>query len=90
MSDKHRGLGRAVTLGGVYQMLPKYAAGAGIEIDGSGLHELRATAATNALEHHADIAKVQEWLGHASISTTRVYERRRLGAEHSPTFKVGY
>ena len=24
---------------------------------------LRATAATNALEHEADIAKVQEWLG---------------------------
>ena len=26
---------------------------------------LRATAATNALDHQADIAKVQEWLGHA-------------------------
>ena len=24
----------------------------------------RATAATNALDHQADIAKVQEWLGH--------------------------
>jgi hypothetical protein len=26
-----------------------------------------ATAATNALDHEADIAKVQEWLGHANI-----------------------
>lgn len=33
---------------------------------------LRATAATNALDHSADIAKVQEWLGHANISTTRI------------------
>jgi site-specific recombinase XerC len=30
---------------------------------------MRATAATNALAHNADIAKVQEWLGHADIST---------------------
>jgi hypothetical protein len=27
-----------------------------------GAHALRATAATNALDHQADIAKVQEWL----------------------------
>jgi integrase/recombinase XerD len=32
------------------------------------MHALRATAATNALAHGADIAKVQEWLGHADIS----------------------
>ena len=34
------------------------------------------------------IAKVQEWLGRANISTTRVYDRRHLRAEDSPTFKV--
>jgi integrase/recombinase XerD len=39
-----------------------------------GAHALRATAATNALDHQADIAKVQEWLGHANISTTRIYD----------------
>jgi integrase/recombinase XerD len=27
---------------------------------------------TNALYHQADIAKVQEWLGHANIATTRI------------------
>ena len=32
----------------------------------------RATAATNALDHQANIAKVQEWLGHANIATTRI------------------
>jgi site-specific recombinase XerD len=40
-----------------------------------GAHALRATAATNTLDHHADIAKVQEWLGHANIATTRIYDR---------------
>jgi integrase/recombinase XerD len=55
-----------------------------------GAHALRATAATNALDHQADIAKVQEWLGHANIATTRIYDHRRTRPEDSPTFKVAY
>lgn len=51
---------------------------------------LHAGTATNALEHHADIAKVQEWLGHANIATTRIYDRRPVRTEDSPTFKVDY
>jgi hypothetical protein len=35
---------------------------------------------TNALDNGADIAKVQEWLGHAVISTTRMYDRRKSRA----------
>jgi integrase len=58
--------------------------------DGFGVHSLRATAATNALDHEADIAKVQEWLGHANIATTRLYDRRKTRHEDSPTFKVEY
>jgi integrase/recombinase XerD len=53
-------------------------------------HALRATAATNALLHGADIAKVQEWLGHANIQTTRIYDRRTSKPEDSPTFRVRY
>jgi integrase/recombinase XerD len=48
------------------------------------------TAATNALDHDADIAKVQEWLGRANIATTRIYDRRKMKPEDSPTFKVSY
>ena len=55
-----------------------------------GPHALRATAATNALEHGADIAKVQERLGHSNISTTRLYDKRKTRPEDSPTFKVEY
>jgi len=57
---------------------------------GISVHSLRATAATNALDHEADIAKVQEWLGHANISTTRLYDRRKSRPEDSPTFRVRY
>ncbi len=80
----------AITGDGIYKLVKKYAANAGIAFDGLCLHSLRATAATNALEHQADIAYVQKWLGHANISTTRLYDRRRSRPEDSPTFKVNY
>ncbi|MCB1602972.1 MAG: site-specific integrase, partial [Xanthomonadales bacterium] len=64
--------------------------GLNIEINGLCVHSMRATAATNALSHEADIAKVQEWLGHANVSTTRLYDRRKSRPEDSPTFRVRY
>jgi site-specific recombinase XerD len=78
---------RAITADGVYKLVRAYSAALGFEI---GAHALRATAATNALDHQADIAKVQEWLGHANIATTRIYDHRRTRPEDSPTFKVAY
>lgn len=85
-----RQTGAGMTANGIYAMVGSYAKTAGIEVAGLGVHGLRATAATNALEHEADIAKVQAWLGHANISTTRIYDRRQLRPEDSPTFKVKY
>jgi integrase/recombinase XerD len=52
-----------------------------------GARALRATAATNALDHQADIAKVQEWLGHANIATTRIYDHRSTRPKDSPDFQ---
>lgn len=81
----------ALTPGGVYiAVVVRYMKQVGIKGENMGPHALRATAATSALEHNADIAKVQEWLGHANISTTRVYDRRGSKPEDSPTFKVHY
>ena len=77
----------AITGDGIYRLVRAYSAELGFEI---GAHALRATAATNALDHQADIVKVQEWLGHANISTTRIYDHRRTRPEDSPTFKVAY
>jgi integrase/recombinase XerD len=51
---------------------------------------MRATAAMNALSNEADIAKVQEWLGHANISNTRRYDRRKTQPEDGPTFHAKY
>lgn len=63
----------------------RYALALGLTI---GAHALRATATTNVLDHDADIAKVQEWLGHANIRTTRVYNHRKTKPQDSPAFKV--
>jgi integrase/recombinase XerD len=81
----------ALTPGNVYeQVVLKYLKKLGIFGENMGPHVMRATAATNALDNGADIAKVQEWLGHANIATTRIYDHRKTRPEDSPTFKVVY
>lgn len=80
-------LNRALSPDGIYKIVCGYSAELGLP---SGVHVTRATAATNALEHEADIAKVQEWLGHADISTTRMYDKRKSRPEDSPTYRVSY
>ena len=80
----------ALTVDGVYAIVTGYGQQVGIAAERFAPHALRATAATNALDHQADIAKVQAWLGHASIASTRVYDRRTTRPEDSPTFKVSY
>jgi site-specific recombinase XerD len=89
-SNNTRASGASITPDGVYKMLAGYGATVKIDVAGFGPHALRATAATNALEHGADIAKVQEWLGHANIATTRIYDQRKMRLGDSPTFKVSY
>ena len=85
------GLDKPLSPDSIYQSIViPYAQELGISMELLGPHALRATAATNALEHDCDIAKVQEWLEHANISTTRLYDRRQKRPEDSPTFKVQY
>jgi site-specific recombinase XerD len=73
-------------------IIQKYGRETGInaEVIGLCVHSMRATAATNALSNEADIAKVQEWLGHANVSATRSYDRRKSKPEDIPTFHVKY
>jgi len=88
VSNNTKGGGaKAITPDGIYKLVRAYSSELGFTI---GAHSLRATAATNALDHQADIAKVQEWLGHANIATTRIYDHRKTRPEDSPTFKVNY
>ena len=79
-------LDKAITPDGIYKLVRAYPAALGFEI---GAHALRATAATNALDHQADIAKVQEWLGHANIATTRIYDHRHTRPEEQADVQGG-
>jgi integrase/recombinase XerD len=86
-------LDRPLNPNSIYRnIVQKYGLETGLssQVNGLCVHSLRATAATNALSHEADIAKVQEWLGHANVSTTRLYDRRKTRPEDSPTFRVRY
>jgi integrase len=73
-------------------IVQKYGRETGVNAEMNCLcvHSMRATAATTAFSNEADIAKVQEWLGHANVSTTGLYDRRKTRPEDSPTFHVKY
>jgi len=84
-------LAKAISGTAIYLNVVKhYAQAADIPLEAVRPHGLRATAATNALEHGADIARVREWLGHANISTTLLYDKRKTRPEDSPSFIVKY
>lgn len=81
----------ALTVDGVYEnVVCFYLRQIGITQELYAPHALRATAATNSLDHNADIAKVQEMLGHANLQTTKIYDRRKSKPEDSPVFKISY
>jgi integrase/recombinase XerD len=86
-NNRTKTLQRALTPDAVYKLVQKYSEELGFK---TRAHALRATAATNALDNEADIAKVKDWLGHANIATTQLYDHRNTRPEDSPTFRVKY
>ena len=64
----------------IWEVVKRNARKAGLNPDrvgrrGIGVHSLRKTAITNALENGAPIQKVQQLAGHADIRTTQLYFR---------------
>lgn len=62
----------------ILMIVKKYALRAGIDVErmgsrGIGVHSLRKTAITNALQNGAPIEKVQQLAGHCDIRTTQLY-----------------
>lgn len=77
-------LGRRFTRMGYWKLLEGYRVSAGIERPISP-HTLRHSCATHLLEGGCDLRVVQEFLGHRSIETTRIYthlDRNYLRAEY--------
>jgi len=66
----------------VWALVKKYGRQVGIDVDridsrGVGVHSLRKTTITNALNNGAPMHQVQELAGHADIRTTQGYYMRK-------------
>ena len=51
-------------------------------------HSLRATVATLLLDAGEDIRKVQDLLGHKHVTTTQIYDKRRIATSQSSSHNV--
>lgn len=74
----HRG--QRLTRQGFWLILKSYSNAA--QMDGITPHTLRHSFATHMLNGGTDLRKVQEWLGHASISTTQIYTQLNTDRLH--------
>jgi integrase len=72
------------------RILRKYARLALGVKTGYSAHSMRTTFATTALENNANIEEVQYAMGHADVSTTRLYDRRRHNPEKAAAFFANY
>ncbi|MFK7790316.1 MAG: tyrosine-type recombinase/integrase [Phycisphaeraceae bacterium] len=83
-------LEKHLTGDGLYKIVKSYAAAAGINPDAVHPHAFRTTAATNAIENDAPLNRVQGFLGHANISTTRLYDHSKERPQDSAVHHVRY
>lgn len=67
--------GERISRQAVFEMVREHAERAGVRGGAVSPHVLRHSTATHMLEGGADLRIVQEFLGHASVSTTQVYTR---------------
>jgi len=90
LSNNGKNTNNNISPSGVYDLVKHYGAQIGIDVTNFSPHSLRATAATNTLLNGEDLRKVQQWLGHANIQTTAMYDKRDNRPEDSPTYRVRY
>ena len=73
----------------IYRIVKKYAEKSGISQDGDiATHNLRHTFATLSLSMGADMADVQDMMGHSNMNTTRRYDHVHRTIEHSTCEKL--
>lgn len=88
-NNRTKELEKPLTADQIARIVKKYARQVGLQV-GISAHSMRATFATTALENGCELAHVQDALGHADPSTTRMYDKRKLKPEKSPAFHTNY
>lgn len=71
------------------KMVKKYACQVGLS-EKVTPHSARATFITEALNAGVPIEQVQNTAGHKNITTTKMYDKRRISYRESATFRVHY
>ena len=73
----------------IYNIFKQAVKRSGVSGDYS-THSARATFATESLNNGSLLEHVQSALGHANITTTQMYDRRKTLHRDSPTLRVRY
>lgn len=79
--------GTKLTRQAVWLMTRQYARNAGIEGDVTP-HTLRHSRAAHMLDRGEDVKRVQEWLGHANLATTQMYQPRPKAQTESRELEI--
>jgi integrase/recombinase XerD len=75
--------GARLTRQAVWQVTRQYSKAADIEGDVTP-HTLRHSRAAHMLDGGEDVRRVQEWLGHANLATTQMYQQRSTDKPAAP------
>jgi len=86
---KGKGHGEKLSQRHVRNIIKKYARMTGLS-DRVTPHSARATFITEALAAGVPIEQVQATVDHKTITTTKMYDKRRISHRDSATFKVSY
>lgn len=86
---KHRNQNGGLKQRYVRDLLQKYARQAGLS-EKITPHSARATFITEALNAGVPIEQVQDTVDHKNITTTKMYDKRRVSYRESATFRVHY
>lgn len=78
----------SITPDGIYKMLKRYCDRLGIK--NKSPHSCRATLVSHLLEKDVSVRNVADFVGHSSINTTMIYDKKRRGIKDSPAKEVDY
>jgi site-specific recombinase XerD len=88
-NNRTKNLNKSLDGSSIFYMVQKYAKMAGI-LHRVSPHSCRATAISNARDHHVPDRAIQEFAGWSSTQMITTYDKRRTSIEDSPSHSISY